>query len=381
MESIVVIVGAGSSGLATSACLNHLSIPNIILEREDCCASLWKKRAYDRLNLHLAKQFCHLPHMPHPPSSPTYIPKKDFIQYIDQYVSHFKLAPLYHRSVESVLYDQDVGRWVVVAHNLVRNEVEEYRGRFLIVATGENSQGFIPDIPGLETFSGNVVHSNQYKSGSDYLGKAVLVVGSGNSGMEIAFDLSNFGAETSIVVRSPVHVLTRDMVHLGMVLLKYLPCSLVDTLTLLLSKLKFGDLSQYGISRPAKGPFFLKAIAGRSPVIDVGTIGKIMSGEIQVLPPLASIRDCIADFADGTSHSFDAIVFATGYRSTAKCWLKGDDYLLDKEGMPLPSFPNHWKGENGLYCAGLSRRGLAGVSMDAENIANDIKRVLDEDVN
>ncbi|XP_058099705.1 probable indole-3-pyruvate monooxygenase YUCCA10 [Magnolia sinica] len=381
MESIVVIVGAGPSGLATSACLNLLSIPNIILEREDCCASLWKKRAYDRLNLHLAKQFCHLPHMPHPPSSPTYIPKKDFIQYIDQYVSHFKLAPLYCRSVESALFDQDVGRWVVEARNLVTDEVEEYRGQFLIVASGENSQGFIPDIPGLETFPGEVVHSNLYKSGSDYSDKAVLVVGSGNSGMEIAFDLSNFGANTSIVVRSPVHVLTRDMVHLGMVLLKYLPCSLVDTITLLLSKLKFGDLSKYGIRRPAKGPFHLKAIAGRSPVIDVGTIGKIMSREIEVLPALASIRDCFANFADGTSHPFDAIVFATGYRSTANCWLKGDDYLLDAEGMPLPSFPNHWKGKGGLYCVGLSRRGLAGVSMDAVNVANDIKRVLDEDVN
>ncbi|XP_058099702.1 probable indole-3-pyruvate monooxygenase YUCCA10 [Magnolia sinica] len=205
MESIVVIVGAGPSGLATSACLNLLSIPNIILEREDCYASLWKKRAYDRLNLHLAKQFCHLPHMPHPPSSPTYIPRKDFIHYIDQYVSHFKLAPLYHRSIESASYDEDIGRWVVVAHNAVSNEVEEYRGQFLVVATGENSQGFIPDVPGLETFPGEIVHSNQYKSGRDYSEKTVLVVGSGNSGMEIAFDLSNFGAKTSIVVRSPVN--------------------------------------------------------------------------------------------------------------------------------------------------------------------------------
>uniref|UniRef100_A0A251VQW0 indole-3-pyruvate monooxygenase n=1 Tax=Helianthus annuus TaxID=4232 RepID=A0A251VQW0_HELAN len=63
-ETIVMIVGAGPAGIATSACLNLLSIPNIVLEREDCYASLWQKKAYDRLKLHLAKNFCQLPHMP-----------------------------------------------------------------------------------------------------------------------------------------------------------------------------------------------------------------------------------------------------------------------------------------------------------------------------
>ena len=86
-EQVAIIVGSGTFGLATAACLSQLSIPYIILEREDCIASLWKKYSYDRLHLHLGKQFCELPHMSLPFSYPTYMPKKLFIQYLVDYVS------------------------------------------------------------------------------------------------------------------------------------------------------------------------------------------------------------------------------------------------------------------------------------------------------
>lgn len=79
-----------------------------------------------------------------------------------------------------------------------------------------------------------------------------------------------------------VHVLTKEIVFLGMCLLKFLPCSLVDTIVVILSKLKHGKLSAYGLQRPTTGPFYLKAKTGRSPTIDVGAIDKIRKGEIQV---------------------------------------------------------------------------------------------------
>ncbi|KAJ8647322.1 hypothetical protein MRB53_000345 [Persea americana] len=116
-EVAVVIVGAGPASLATSACLNLLSISNIILERENCCASLWRHRAYDQLNLHLAKEFCQLPHMPHPPIAPTFIPRRDFIQYLEDYVSHFDVKPKYCRMVESAVFDGNAKRWCVMATN------------------------------------------------------------------------------------------------------------------------------------------------------------------------------------------------------------------------------------------------------------------------
>ena len=204
METVVVIVGAGPSGLANSACLTLHSIPHVILEREDCYASLWKKRTYDRLGLHLAKEFCFLPHSPLPPDAPTFMPKDFFLNYVDAYVSQFNINPLYHRSVESAFYDEIGNKWRIEAKNTLEGTVEVYHAEFLVIASGENNEGYIPDITGLSSFPGEIVHSNNFKSGSRYKAKDVLVVGCGNSGMEIAYDLADHGARTSIVIRSPV---------------------------------------------------------------------------------------------------------------------------------------------------------------------------------
>lgn len=79
-----------------------------------------------------------------------------------------------------------------------------------------------------------------------------------------------------------VHFLSRRMVYLGLILLKHLPCNIVDSLMVMLSKFVYGDLTKYGINRPSEGPFFMKVKYGKYPVIDVGTYEKIKSREIQV---------------------------------------------------------------------------------------------------
>ncbi|XP_062075286.1 probable indole-3-pyruvate monooxygenase YUCCA11 [Humulus lupulus] len=374
MEEVdVIIVGAGPSGIATSACLNRLKVSNVVIEREDCYASLWKKRSYDRLKLHLAKEYCELPHMPYPKNTPTFVPKLDFVRYLDNYVAHFQVSPLLNRHVESSFYDDNISKWSVVVRNLVTDAYEVYFGKFLVVASGENSHGYIPPVNGLDNFRGKVIHSSQYDNGKSYSSKNVLVVGAGNSGMEIAYDLSNWGANTSIVARGPVHLLSENIVKLGMFLLKFLPIKFVDTIVLALGRLKHGNVSEYGLQTPTKGPFFLKVKTGRSPTIDVGSVARIKSGEIKVFPSITSVQENCVEFEYGKSRCFDAIIFATGYKSTVRNWLKGGEDLFNEEGMPRLRLPNeYWKGKSGLYCAGFSSRGLLGISQDAQNIAQDI---------
>ncbi|KAH7849126.1 hypothetical protein Vadar_013344 [Vaccinium darrowii] len=374
-DPVAIIIGAGPSGLSTAASLARLSIPYIILEREDCLAPLWKKKAYDRLHLHLPKLSCQLPHVPFPENFPNYVPKTQFVQYLDSYATHFNISPLFNRLVESACYDEGSGRWRVEARNVRSGEVEEYSGRFLVVATGE-SEAFVPVVEGLEGFTGEVLHSTGYKCGEKYRGKRVLVVGCGNSGMEIALDLAIHGAKTSIVVRSPIHILSKGIMYWGLKLAKYLPFSTVESLVVLLSKFWYGGLTKYGIQRPQEGPFTLKKKYRKFPIIDTGTYKMIKSGQIQVLPAVARIRGDEVEFKNGNSHPFDTIVFATGFKRSTHKWLKGDNYMLDEDGHPKSSFPNHWKGQNGLYGAGLALTGLFGAGVDAQKIANDIKSSL-----
>ncbi|KAI4319432.1 hypothetical protein MLD38_033029 [Melastoma candidum] len=375
-DQVAIIVGAGPSGLSAAAALRHLSIPFLVLEREDCFASLWKNYAYDRLHLHLPKQFCELPHMPFPASYPRYVPKALFLDYLDSYVKKMEIEPLYRRLVESA-EREDGGSWVVRARNLESGEVEEYRCKFLLVASGETTDPNIPGIEGMGGFPGKAIHSTEYKNGKEFEGKNVLVVGAGNSGMEIALDLANHGARCSIVVRSPVHILSREMVSLALLMLKHhVPLYIVDGLLAILSRVAYGDMSKHGIRRPDEGPFLMKVKYGKYPFIDVGTCGKIRSGEIQVMPAIKRVSGGVVEFVDDKSHPFDVIVFCTGFKRSTHKWLKGDDYMLNEDGLPKQGFPNHWKGKNGLYCVGLSRRGLYGAAGDALLIADDIHSQL-----
>ncbi|KAK3121419.1 hypothetical protein QOZ80_8BG0652790 [Eleusine coracana subsp. coracana] len=299
MELAVLIIGAGPAGFATAACLSQHSIPYLIVEREDCSASLWRNRTYDRLKLHLAKEFCALPYMPYPPNTPTYVPRAEFVKYLDRYIEHFDIQPRFCTAVESAAYDVPSKRWAVLARDTVSGAEIRYGATYLVVATGENGEGRIPAIPGQESFAGEAIHSTMYKSGRAHAGQRVLVVGSGNSGMEIAYDLASHGADTSIVIRSPVFK---------------------------------------GVSK----------IAGNK-----------------------------VTFEGGKESAFDVIVFATGYKSTANNWLKDNKHMLNNDGFPKKGYPDHWKGEDGLYFAGFARRGLAGITMDAKNIASDIAYFAD----
>ncbi|KAI5022012.1 hypothetical protein ZWY2020_058742 [Hordeum vulgare] len=292
MENVVVlIVGAGPAGLATAACLSKFSIPYVIVEREDCSASLWRNRAYDRLKLHLAKEFCELPHMSYPVDAPTYIPKNIFVKYLDDYIDRFNIQPKYLTNVESSTYDNDKKCWSIVAHDMAKCTIVKFTTKFLVVASGENSAENIPMILGLQSFPGDVIHSSSYKSGKSYSRKNVLVVGSGNSGMEIAYDLATHGANTSII-----HVMTKELIRLGMTLAHRLPLNLVDNLLVMSVKFIFGDLSRQGMTRPKMGPMTLKSATGKSAVIDVGTVGLINKGIIKVQGGISKIMGNIVEF-------------------------------------------------------------------------------------
>ncbi|KAK4485870.1 hypothetical protein RD792_008521 [Penstemon davidsonii] len=365
-----VIVGAGPSGLAAAACLKEKGVPSLILERSNCIASLWQLQTYDRLKLHLPKNFCELPLMPFPVNFPTYPSKQQFVEYLEEYARKFEIRPVFGERVVRAEFDGFFWR--------VSTEEAEYVCRWLVVATGENAEAVVPEIEGVQEFGGEVVHTSGYKSGGVYKGKRVLVVGCGNSGMEVCLDLCNHNAKPSLVVRDTVHILPREMLGkstfgLSMWLLKWLPIRVVDQFLLVVSRLILGDTGRYGLERPQLGPLELKNMSGKTPVLDVGTLDKIKSGDIKVCPGIRRLRHQSAEFVDGRTENFDSIILATGYKSNVPSWLKESEMFSEKDGLPKMPFPNGWKGEKGLYAVGFTKRGLLGASMDAKNIADDIE--------
>ncbi|CAM0912560.1 unnamed protein product [Alopecurus aequalis] len=368
----VIIVGAGPSGLAASACLSQRGVASVVLERDDCVGSLWRKRAYDCLHLHLPKNHSGLPHAPHPDDAPAYLPRDHFVRYLDTYADRFAVRARLYREVRSARFVD--GRWEVEAVVVGTGETEQYVARFLVVATGKFDEKVVPEVPRLDTFPGEAIHASEYRSAEGMRGKAVLVVGCGNSGMEIALDLAEGGAAASVVVRGEVHLMTREIMTASIVLFRYLPIWMIDKLAVLACRLVLGDTARHGLPRPELGPFARLQQRNAYPVIDVGTYNKIKSGQIQVLPAMTSVDGDVVEFVDGRRHRFDAIIFATGYRSAARKWLKSEgEGLIGDHGVETGRSPKVGKG---LYVAGMAGRGLAGSGSDAEYIADDISRQL-----
>ncbi|XP_020240150.1 probable indole-3-pyruvate monooxygenase YUCCA4 [Cajanus cajan] len=365
-----IIVGAGPSGLAVAACLSEHKVPFVILERSNCIASLWQHKTYDRLKLHLPKHFCELPLKGFPNTFPKYPSKYQFISYMESYANHFNIHPKFNQGVQSAHFDKGSKLWIV------RTLEFEYVSHWLVVATGENAEPLVPRIPGLALFRGPIAHTSVYKSGSGYTNQRVLVIGCGNSGMEVSLDLCRHNATPYMVARNTVHVLPREMFGfstfgIAMALFKWLPIKLVDKILLLATNVILGNTNHYGIKRPKTGPIELKLVTGKTPVLDVGQLAQIKCGNIKVMEGVKEITRNGAKFMDGQEREFDAIILATGYKSNVPTWLKGCDFFTE-DGMPKTPFPHGWKGEEGLYTVGFTRRGLQGTSCDAIKIAQDI---------
>ncbi|VAI14563.1 unnamed protein product [Triticum turgidum subsp. durum] len=292
------------------------------------------------MRLHLPREFCELPHAPFPPGTPPYPTRDQFIAYLDGYARAFAVEPLLGARVRAAAYDAGIGFWRVTVEvscaaagkDSMTTTATEFMSRWLVVATGENAEPVWPDgVEGMDVYRGTVMHTSTYKRGDEFTGKKVLVVGCGNSGMEVSLDLCDNGAKASMVVRDKLHVLPRDILGistfgLSVFLLKWLPMKWVDALFLFFSRLILGDTEKYGLQRPKIGPLQIKKSTGKTPVLDIGALRKIGDGDIKVVPAINRFTESGVEFADGRKEDFDAVILATGYKSNVPSWLKVRTY-------------------------------------------------------
>jgi putative flavoprotein involved in K+ transport len=139
--------------------------------------------------------------MPFPPGWPTYIPKDKLAGWFEAYAESMELDFWTGTEFSGGGYDERSGRWTVELRRDGRTRT--LRPRHIVMATGVSGIPHVPEIPGLESFAGRVVHSHEYDDASGWKGRDALVIGTGNSGHDIAQDLYSNGARVALVQRSP----------------------------------------------------------------------------------------------------------------------------------------------------------------------------------
>jgi cation diffusion facilitator CzcD-associated flavoprotein CzcO len=200
-DPAVLVVGGGQAGLSIAARCKQLQLDTLIVDREARIGDNWRRR-YHALTLHNQVQVNHLPYMPFPPNWPVYIPKDKLANWFEAYVDAMELNYWTGTEFERGAYDEAAGRWSVVLRR-ADGSTRTMHPRHVVMATGVSGIANVPDIPTLKDFTGKVLHSSQYSDGEEWSGKTALVIGTGNSGHDIAQDLHSSGAEVTLVQRSP----------------------------------------------------------------------------------------------------------------------------------------------------------------------------------
>jgi len=364
----IAIIGAGPAGLAVGACLRRAGLNFIILERDQRVASSWH-RHYERLHLHTVRQLSCLPYVPFPPAYPRYVPRNLVIEYLESYASNFDLKPRFGDAVHSVR--RDGNGW------LIQGTSSSIRTSHVVIASGFNTEPVLPSVPGIEKFKGKVIHSAEYFNAKPFAGQAVLVVGMGNTGAEVALDLCEGGARTSISLRNGVHIVPRELFGIPIQIVAMLATSVIpsrssETLFPLILDWALGDLAKHGIKRPKEGILRRVASSAKIPVIDVGTVRKISDGAITIQPGISAIAEDGVIFHGGAEGKFDAIVFATGYRPNYRSFLQAEDIRTPADRPPGGQNP-----DSTIYFVGF-RNSVAGllrqISREAVQVARDIVR-------
>jgi putative flavoprotein involved in K+ transport len=373
----VYVIGGGPAGLAAASELRRRGMHPVILERGEQVGTSWRA-GYDRLHLHTVRGLSGLPGTAIPRTAGRWPSRDAVIDYLERYRAWHQLEVRGRAEVERIAAaepkDGDGARWVI--HTRAG---ERLPARSVVVATGYAHTPYVPDLPGLGSYAGQLRHAREYRNPASFAGLDVLVIGVGNSGSEIATDLCEGGARRVwIAVRTPPQIVRRDTAgwpaHATGILVSRLPAGLVDPVARLQQRLTVPDLAPYGIPRPDDGLLSRVRRNGEVPLQDVGFIEAVRSRKVT---PVAAVTGFEGDkvlLADGSAIAAQAVIAATGYRCGLE-QLAGHLGVLDDRGVPKvhggpPAAP-------GLFFLGynVSLRGmLRDIATEARRLAPAVAR-------
>lgn len=343
-----IVIGGGQAGLAAGYHLQKKGLRFLILEAGPQATGSWTLY-YDSLKLFSPARFCSLPGMKFPKAPDQYPSRDEVIRYLQQYAIRFQLPIMTDQRVKSVEKEGDAF--------MIRTTAGKSHKAFTIVnATGSFHRPYTPVIEGQESYNGRILHSSGYRRPDSFAGQRVVVVGRGNSAVQIAVELSEV-SRTSLAVLRPVQFVRQKFWGLDMHVW-----------------IRFIGLDTFPFWRIGKKPPI------PSSVIDLGRYReRISAGQPDQRLMFKSFYEDGVVWSDGTKEPVDNVIFATGYRPHL-------EHLKSVGALDSDERPAHVAGVStavpGLYYVGLEGQRsfasatLRGVGPDAEYVVRKLKRFL-----
>ena len=339
-----LVIGGGQGGIMLGARLRQLGVPTIVIEKNARPGDSWRNR-YRTLVLHDPVWYDHLPYIPFPENWPVFTPKDKMGDWLEMYTRVMELNYWVATKCISASYDEAEKVWTVVVDRVGRHIT--LKPKHIVFATGAYGPPRRIDLPGADTFKGELLHSSQYSSGEKFRGRRVAVIGAASSGHDVSVDLWESGANVTMIQRSPTTVVKSDtLMEVGFeifsenalargittekadMIVASTPFALVPRgQRALYEVIKARDAAFYDRLRAAgfaidfgddETGLLMKAYrTGSGYYIDVGASELIIGGEIGVRSGAAikSLTPTGILFEDGSELAADAIIACTGYQS------------------------------------------------------------------
>jgi cation diffusion facilitator CzcD-associated flavoprotein CzcO len=326
------IIGAGAAGLAAAKALADRGVAYHQFERGSMVGGLWQidndngaAPAYESLHLNSSRPNTQYPSYPMPDDWPDYPSHRLMAQYFESFAEHFGLREriTFGTSVQRVVPDPR-GGWDVTTSDGCTAYYEH-----VLVANGHHGVPSIPQLPG--RFAGRAFHAHEYRSPEVFAGQRVLVLGVGNSGMDVACDASRVAEQTFLATRHGVHVLPkyalgRPIDQLSSPVTAYLPFEVERRLYEAIVRVATGRPQDRGLPEPDH------RLLSAHPTVSAELYDRVGHGDIVMKPNIDRLEGDKVAFVDGTVESVDVLVYATGYRIVLPFL---DPALIDPAGNRL----------------------------------------------
>lgn len=386
----VLVIGAGPAGVATAYALEQAGISYKVIDRADKIGNTWAS-LYPTLTLNTSRYFSHMPNKPFPQSYGLFPTGKQYYAYLMDFVNEHDFNIHLGISVHRVSREGDFWR------------VESNEGvclyKTVISATGIWNSPIMPDIDGMDDFSGELYHAKDFQDTNQAKDRRVLVVGNGPSGIDISVAAGGVAKKSYITIRNGVVMKRRYPLglpsHAWLLLAEKLPKSWCRPLMKWLGSFNFGDTSRYGLNPPLPGSGGMTGYAGDE-LRKAVKAGKVTP----VSAPIKFEGNC-AILADGQQLEVDTVIMATGYQPVLHQYLDIEmhynpdpwkpqsicDWQIGpngQRGFPMRDTSDHPNGREvlgnpGLFIVGTFYKGKGAMfnfNIEAKIAAEQIKHYL-----